>query len=251
VLEAARSVGSVRAILNVTSDKCYENREWEFAYRENDAMGGYDPYSASKGCSELVTAAYRQSFFGADSATAVATARAGNVIGGGDWALDRIVPDCVRALSHGEAVTVRNPDAVRPWQHVLEPTSGYLLLASKLFIAGHMYDGSWNFGPAPTGNLTVREVVETVLSEWGSGEWVGPAAGARNPHEAHFLKLDCSKAADLLEWRPVWDSLCGLRSTTQWYREYYGGDATAAELTSECIGAFVARALESDAVWTR
>ncbi len=133
VLEAARSCPSVRAIVNVTSDKCYENREWEFAYRENDAMGGYDPYSASKGAAEIVTAAYRQSFFGPTRAAAVASGRAGNVIGGGDWALDRIVPDCVRALSAGEPIVVRNPDAVRPWQHVLEPVGAYLWLASRLF----------------------------------------------------------------------------------------------------------------------
>lgn len=251
VLEAVRSVSSVKAVLNVTSDKCYENREWEFAYRENDAMGGYDPYSASKGCAELVTASYRQSFFGAESPVSLASARAGNVIGGGDWALDRIVPDCVRALAQGEPVVVRNPDAVRPWQHVLEPVGGYLWLASRLFAEAHAYDGSWNFGPAPAGNLTVREVVETVLSEWGSGKWTGPSAGARNPHEAHFLKLDCSKAADLLAWRPVWDAETALRATTAWYRDYYG-DATQAErITAECIDAYVTRACESCESWAR
>jgi CDP-glucose 4,6-dehydratase len=251
VLEAARSVGSVRVVLNVTSDKCYENREWEFAYRENDAMGGYDPYSASKGCAELVTAAYRRSFFGDADSASVATARAGNVIGGGDWALDRIVPDCVRALAAGEPIVVRNPDAVRPWQHVLEPTSGYLWLASRLFAGTHDYDGAWNFGPAASGNITVREVVETVLAEWGSGEWVGPEAGTRNPHEAHFLKLDCSKATDLLAWRGVWDAQQALRYTTSWYREYYADPSIAEKITTECVSAYVTRATELGAAWAR
>ena len=250
VLEAARDCPTVRAIVNVTSDKCYENREWEFAYRENDAMGGYDPYSASKGAAEIVTAAYRQSFFGSEAAAAVASGRAGNVIGGGDWALDRIVPDCVRALSAGEPIVVRNPDAVRPWQHVLEPVGAYLWLASRLFTQGHAFEGAWNFGPAASGNLTVGEVVEAVLAEWGEGSWTGPAAGTHNPHEARFLKLDCSKAADLLDWRPVWDAPRALQMTTQWYRDFYREVGLAEGLTSRCLAEYVADAADAGAAWT-
>ena len=251
LLEAVRSTGSVRVVVNVTSDKCYENREWEFAYRENDAMGGFDPYSASKGCSELVTAAYRRSFFGAESSAAIATARAGNVIGGGDWAADRIVPDCVRALAANEPIVVRNPDALRPWQHVLEPTSGYLWLASRLFSEGHEFDGPWNFGPALSGDLTVRDVVETVVAEWGAGSWTGPPSAASAPHEARSLKLDISKTADLLAWQPVWRADNALRSAIRWYSKFYGGQSSAADLTRECLAAYVAGARNAGLAWTR
>ena len=248
VLEAARKTHGVSAVVNVTSDKCYENREWEFAYRENDPLGGYDPYSASKGAVEIVTAAYRQSFFADESVAAVATGRAGNVIGGGDWALDRIVPDCIRALAACEPIAVRNPDAVRPWQHVLEPTSAYLWLASRLFTGGHDYEGSWNFGPLSGGNLTVREVVERVIGEWGSGEWVGPAAGSVSVHEARFLKLDCAKAADVLGWHPTWTAADALRETTSWYRRLHEGEP-AEKLTAECLSAYVATAREARVPW--
>lgn len=249
LLEAARHVPSVRAIVNVTSDKCYENREWEYAYRENDSMGGHDPYSASKGAAEIVTAAYRRSFFhDADSAT-VATGRAGNVIGGGDWALDRIVPDCVRALCAGEAIQVRNPDAVRPWQHVLEPLSGYLWLASRLFVEGHSAEGSWNFGPLSGGNLTVAAVVERVLAVWGSGEWAGPKPGTSGVHEARFLKLDCSKAADVLGWRPVWSADEAVRRTTLWYGRRHEGES-AVSLTAECLRDYVELAREQGVAWS-
>jgi len=251
VLEAARDCGSVRAIVNVTSDKCYENREWEFAYRENDAMGGYDPYSASKGAAEIVTAAYRQSFFSGDGSAAVASGRAGNVIGGGDWALDRIVPDCVRALSEGDPIVVRNPDAIRPWQHVLEPLGGYLWLAGRLFTEGRAFEGPWNFGPAPSGNLTVGQVVDIVLAEWGEGSWTGPAAGTVNPHEARFLKLDCSKAADLLDWRPVWDANTALVETVGWYRDFYSAAGQAGALTEKCLTAYIADATSAGSAWTR
>ena len=250
VLEAARHVSSVRAIINVTSDKCYENREWEFAYRENDPMGGYDPYSASKGAAEIVTAAYRQSFFSDPSGPAVATGRAGNVIGGGDWALDRIVPDCVRALSVSEPIVVRNPDAVRPWQHVLEPTSAYLWLASRLFVDGHTVEGSWNFGPLSGGNLTVREVVERLIAGWGSGEWTGPEPGTAAVHEARFLKLDCAKAADVLHWHPAWTAAQALSETTSWYRRLHEGES-AEKLTAECLAAYIASARDADTAWGR
>jgi len=251
VLEAARHVSSVRAIVNVTSDKCYENREWEFAYRENDPLGGYDPYSASKGASEIVTAAYRQSFFGDASGAALATGRAGNVVGGGDWALDRIVPDCIRALSAGEPIAVRNPDAMRPWQHVLEPTSAYLWLASRLFTEGHACQGSWNFGPLSGGNLSVHEVVERVIAEWGSGQWVGPEPGSARVHEARFLKLDCAKAADVLGWRPVWSASEAIAQTTSWYRDLHQGAKSAEQLTAECLGAYLTGAASAHAEWAR
>lgn len=251
ILESVRATPSVRAVVNVTSDKCYENREWEFAYRENDPMGGFDPYSASKGCSELVTAAYRQSFFGAQSPVAVATARAGNVIGGGDWAPDRIVPDCVRALAGGQSIVVRNADAVRPWQHVLESLSGYLWLAGRMLQDGHTFDGAWNFGPAPDGKLTVRDVVDAVVAEWGEGSWNGPEPGGKGPHEARFLKLDCSKAADELDWRPTLDANSALRSTVRWYRAFCRGDAGAENLTAECLAEYMMAARQCNVAWAR
>ena len=249
VLESVRLTPGVRALVNVTSDKCYENREWEFAYRENDPLGGYDPYSASKGAAEIVTAAYRRSFFSAEGAAAVASARAGNVVGGGDWALDRIVPDCIRALSVGEAVQVRNPDAVRPWQHVLEPLSAYLWLASRLLTEGHAFEGPWNLGPLPGGSLSVAEVVGAVIAEWGSGEWVDPKPHAQGVHEARFLKLDCAKAADVLEWRPSWSVHEALRQTTQWYRRRQQGESVE-QLTADCLSAYVASASGAGAGWT-
>jgi CDP-glucose 4,6-dehydratase len=229
VLEAARACPSVRAVVIVTSDKCYQNLETGRAFREADAMGGRDPYSASKGCAELVTAAYRESFF-ADGA-AVASVRAGNVIGAGDWAADRIIPDCVRALAAGEEIVVRNPDAVRPWQHVLEPLSGYLWLAALMLRDGRRYEGAWNFGPTDQdGARPVRWVVERFLEEWGSGSWTTPADAGRQPHEAHWLSLDSAKARKQLEWAPVWDAQTAVRHTASWYREYYRAAATARDL---------------------
>lgn len=250
LLEAVRSSPSACVVVNVTSDKCYENREWEFAYRENDPMGGFDPYSSSKGCSELVTAAYRRSFFGPVSAVSVATARAGNVIGGGDWAVDRIVPDCVRALAAGERIVVRSPEAVRPWQHVLEPLSGYLWLASRM-LEGRTLDGAWNFGPAPNGNITVREVVETVVAEWGEGSWQGPEPGMHAPHEARSLKLDYSKAAELLGWRPAWGVDAALGRTVRWYRDIARNVRSPQEATAEDLSAYAAAAQGEDLQWAR
>ena len=249
VLEAARGVDSVRAIVNITSDKCYENREWEFAYRENDALGGWDPYSASKGAAEIVTHAYRRSFFSDPAGPAVATGRAGNVMGGGDWAIDRIVPDCIRALSAGEPILVRNPDAVRPWQHVLEPVSAYLWLATRLLEQGHTFEGPWNFGPISGGNLAVHDIVDRVIAEWGSGSWVGPEPGARQVHEARFLKLDCAKAVDVLAWRPVWDAAEALRQTTRWYRLRYEGQSVL-QLTADCLAEHVEAAKQAGVAWT-
>lgn len=244
VLEAVRSCGSVRAVVNVTSDKCYENRETGQAYRETDAMGGRDPYSSSKGCAELVTAAYRRSFFGEESGVRIASVRAGNVIGGGDWAADRIIPDCVRALSAGVPVVVRNPDAVRPWQHVLEPLSGYLLLATRLLAGDAAFDGAWNFGPEPDGAVRVREVVDAMVAAWGSGSWTAPDAAGPQPHEAHLLALDITKAREELGWRPLYDVTKAVGTTAGWYAARHAG-ADVGALTRDDIAAYAARARES------
>ncbi len=221
VLEAARACDAVAAVVVVTSDKCYQNLEGGRAFREDDAMGGRDPYSASKGCAELITAAYRESFFSHAGSAAVASVRAGNVIGGGDWAADRIIPDCVRALAAGEPVVVRNPDAVRPWQHVLEPLSGYLRLGSLLLRDGHSRQGPWNFGPSDEGGARpVRWIVERFLEEWGSGSWTAPEAAGAQPHEAHWLSLDSTRARERLGWAPVWNAQAAVRHTATWYREH-------------------------------
>src|SRR3954447_21046931 len=216
LLEAVRRDGDVRVVVVVTSDKCYENREWMWGYREDEPMGGYDPYSNSKGCAELVTAAYRKSFFAARG-TAIASVRAGNVIGGGDWAADRLIPDIIRAVSRGEPVLIRNPGAVRPWQHVLDPLSGYLLLAERLWTEGERQAGGWNFGPADDDAKPVQYIVETITNLWGEGaRWV--LDERQHPHEAHYLKLDCSKARQLLNWRPRLELADALQWTVEWYK---------------------------------
>jgi len=232
LLEAVRQTPSIRAIVNVTSDKCYENREWLWAYREDEPMGGYDPYSSSKGCAELVTSAWRRSFWAADGAPALASARAGNVIGGGDWALDRIVPDCVRAFSAGEIVTLRNPSAVRPWQHVLEPVCGYLLLAERLAERGMSFAEGWNFGPSEAAALPVAEVVRILACHWEGATWAtdpGPQL-----HEAAFLKIDASKAKARLGWYPRLTIDDALRWTAQWHCRHALGEK-AADLCREQI----------------
>ena len=243
VLEAARASDSVAAVVIVTSDKCYQNLESGRAFHEDDAMGGRDPYSASKGCAELVTAAYRDSFFSSPGSAAVASVRAGNVIGGGDWAADRIIPDCVRAVTAGEPIVVRNPDAVRPWQHVLEPLSGYLWLAARMLRDGRVLAGPWNLGPTDqAGDRPVRWVVECFLEGWGSGSWATSADPAPQPHEAHHLGLDSAKAREQLGWAPVWDAETAVRRTAEWYREYYRAAAAAREMVELQL-----RTYESDA----
>lgn len=218
VLEAARHAGSVRAIVNVTTDKCYENREWAWGYRESEPMGGHDPYSNSKGCAELVSNAYRQSFL-AEAGIALATARAGNVIGGGDWALDRLVPDIFRALESGEPVRIRNPNATRPWQHVLEPLSGYLVLAQHQVEQGQAYAEGWNFGPNDDDARPVGRIVQLLCEAWGDGaRW--ELTGEPGPHEATFLKLDISKAKSRLGWRPRWPLQRALSEIIDWHRAW-------------------------------
>jgi CDP-glucose 4,6-dehydratase len=220
VLEAARHAGSVRAIVNVTTDKCYENREWAWGYRENEPMGGHDPYSNSKGCAELVSSAYRQSFL-VKAGIALATARAGNVIGGGDWAADRLVPDIFRALEQGEPVRIRNPRATRPWQHVLEPLSGYLLLAQQLVEQGQAQAQGWNFGPHDHDAQPVSRIVELLCEAWGDGaRW--ELVGESGPHEAMFLKLDISKARVQLGWNPRWGLPRALGEIIHWHRAWLG-----------------------------
>ena len=218
VLEASRQTGTVKAIVNVTTDKCYENREWVWGYRENEPMGGHDPYSSSKGCAELVSSAYRESFL-KDEGIALATARAGNVIGGGDWALDRLVPDILSALEKGEPVFIRNPHAIRPWQHVLEPLSGYLTLAQSLYENGLSDAEGWNFGPNEEDSQPVQWIVEHLCKLWGhNAQW--QLQPGDHPHEAHFLKLDISKARLRLKWSPRWSLHTALAQTTAWHQAW-------------------------------
>jgi CDP-glucose 4,6-dehydratase len=223
LLQAVRSCSDVKAVVNVTSDKCYENREWVWGYRESEPLGGYDPYSSSKACSELVTEAYRASFFNpADPSghkAGIASARAGNVIGGGDFATDRLLPDCVRATLNGESIRLRNPEATRPWQHVLEPLSGYLLLARKLHGDRRTFAGAWNFGPDDSDVRQVLWVVDRFCKIWGSGSSRVPDEG-RHSHEARFLKLDCSKARAELGWRPRWNIDRALELVVDWTKAF-------------------------------
>lgn len=225
--EAVRSTDGIKAVVNVTSDKCYENREWVWAYREDEAMGGYDPYSNSKGCAELVTAAYRSSFFNPehykDHGVAIASARAGNVIGGGDWAADRLIPDFIRAIVSGERVVVRNPNAIRPWQHVLEPLSGYLLLAEKLYTHGTRFAEAWNFGPTDGDAKSVEWVIDHLVTHWGVGSGFRVDQSAVDLHEANFLKLDSSKARKSLGWQFQWDTSETVRRICRWYKAHLDG----------------------------
>lgn len=223
LLEAVRSCSTVRSVVNVTTDKCYENKEWVWGYREHEPMGGYDPYSSSKGCSELVTSAYRQSFFNpkqyAQHGVALATARAGNVIGGGDWATDRLIPDIIRAILANQPVQIRNPHAIRPWQHVLEPLSGYLTLAQHLYEQGAAYSEAWNFGPRDEDAKPVEWIVKHLCQQWGEGAHYAIDTG-EHPHEAHYLKLDCSKAKMQLGWQPRWSLDIALQAIVEWTQVY-------------------------------
>jgi len=220
VLEASRSIDSIGATVVVTTDKCYENKEWLWGYRENEPMGGYDPYSNSKGCAELVTSAYRRSYFsGPNSKNKIASARAGNVIGGGDWSEDRLIPDAVKAFEAGLPLMIRNPLATRPWQHVLEPLSGYLILAQALYEKGLSFASGWNFGPHDQDNRSVQDVIEILIEFWGQDvHW--EKEGSEQPHEANFLKLDCSKAQMQLGWNPKWDLELAIKKIVQWQQAF-------------------------------
>lgn len=222
VLESVKKIESVKAIVNVTTDKCYENKEWPWGYREDEPMGGHDPYSSSKGCSELITSCYQRSFFNKGSTT-LASARAGNVIGGGDWAVDRIVPDTLRAFEKNKQVSIRYPKAIRPWQHVLEPLSGYLTLAQKLYAGNGDYSEGWNFGPYDMDAKPVEWIVDYMTKKWGGN--VGYIVNCDNhPHEAHYLKLDISKAKSKLDWHPKWNLNTALDMTIEWHKYWLAGD---------------------------
>jgi len=240
LLDAVRLGGRVRVLVNVTSDKCYENREWEWPYREHEPMGGHDPYSSSKGCAELVSDAFRRSFFSGEHATRVATARAGNVIGGGDWGQDRLIPDLMRAALARQTLHVRNPHSVRPWQHVLNPLSGYLVLAQQLW-SSEALAGAWNFGPAEADARAVSWVVQRVADSWPQElRWqddAGRDAGREAPHEARCLKLDSSRAHTHLRWQPLWDLERGVDATVDWYRALLD-DGDMAAVTAEQIASY-------------
>ncbi|MCL4125783.1 UNVERIFIED_CONTAM: hypothetical protein GTU68_036908 [Idotea baltica] len=221
VLEAARRCSNLKSIVSVTTDKCYENKEWAWGYRENESMGGHDPYSSSKGCAELVTSAYRKSFFSENNSPNLASARAGNVIGGGDWSDDRLIPDILKAFEKKEPVVIRNPLSTRPWQHVLEPLSGYLVLAEALYEDSSFAEG-WNFGPRDEDCRPVNWILDKMVTKWGDGaSW--ELDKNNNPHEAGFLKLDISKAKNRLKWEPKWQLNTTLDLIVDWQQNYLSG----------------------------
>lgn len=249
MMEAVRMAGVKCSVVIVTTDKCYENTERAHSYREDEAMGGHDPYSSSKGAAEIVVSAYRRSYFSSpDSPVRLATARAGNVVGGGDWALDRIVPDCIRSLQRGEAIPVRNRHATRPWQHVLEPLGGYLWLAAKLAGSAE-YATAFNFGPTPEANRHVGALVEEVLKHW-PGRWED-RTDPKAVHEAAHLNLSIDKAWRVLGWRPVWDFSTTVAHTIAWYREVKDNSAAAAACTRRQIAAYTEQAHAEGVAWAQ
>ena len=252
VLEACRAAECVRAVVAITSDKCYENREQTAGYRETDPMGGYDPYSASKGCAELAIAGYRRSFFhpaeyGVKHRTLVASARAGNVIGGGDWAEDRLIPDLARAAAAGREEPLRNPAATRPWQHVLEPLSGYLALGEKLLSGEKEFADGWNFGPADDGMITVQEAAEAMAKAWPAVRFRA-APDPNAPHEAGLLRLDCAKAKEVLHWHGALSPAEAFTATADWYREFYEKGRV---VTREQLAGYIRKAADGGLEWTK
>lgn len=248
VYEAARKCKSLKAIVSITTDKCYENKEWVYGYRENDPMGGYDPYSSSKGCAELLTSSYRNSFFN-NLGISLSSTRAGNVIGGGDWAEDRLIPDLVRAVSNNQPLIIRNPIATRPWQHVLEPLSGYLWLGALLLQGRKELSSGWNFGPNDNDVLSVEEILNLSLKEWGRGSY--EVDKSAHPHEAKLLKLDISKARAELKWQPVYHVEETISKTIEWYKNYYDNkDSNIREFTLNQIKEYVKNAQEKSILWS-
>ncbi len=252
LLEAVRAANVPARVVIVTSDKCYENQEWSWGYRENEAMGGYDPYSMSKGCAELVTSSWRRSFFTSPKSNVrVASARAGNVIGGGDWSQDRIVVDCVNNLLTQQPIGLRNPSSTRPWQHVLEPLSGYLLLGSMLNSPdGERFADAWNFGPSVQSVRPVRELVEAVIERWGSGTWQD-LSDPRAPHEAQLLSLNWEKAHHKLGWSPVWEFAVCIQTTVDWYKAWNTKGTPIRKLCLEQIQAYTEHAQAKQLAWAR
>ena len=252
LFEACRQSESVRAIVNVTSDKCYENKEWEWAYRENEAMGGYDPYSVSKGASELITSSYRNSFFnlndyGKKHNILLTSLRAGNVIGGGDWAEDRLVPDIMKTTAENKTVIIRSPNAIRPWQHVLEPLSAYLLLGQKMLEGNKKYAQAWNVGSINNNFTTVEELLVKIKKEWSDIKYE-IQNNEHNVHEANLLKLDCSKINHKLKWKNIWNIEQTIKITTEWYKEFYQNKNIQ---TEKNIEKYIQDAINTDAVWTK
>lgn len=245
ILEAVRKTQSVKVCINITTDKCYENKEWHYGYKESDRLGGYDPYSSSKACAELVTAAYRQSFFNPAEYNkfhhvGLSSVRAGNIIGGGDWREDRLMPDCIKALSQNKTIIIRNPRAIRPWQYILEPLAGYLLLGSLMYREGAKYSGPWNFGPKCKGLRTVEEIVKHVIACWGEGNY--KVKRIRDFHETELLKLNVNKAITSLGWKPVYHISEAVERTVSWYKEFYNGASNKElyELTMREIEEYIA-----------
>lgn len=242
LLEAVKHIEGKCIVINITTDKVYENKEWYYPYRESDHLGGYDPYSASKACSEIITASYRSSFFNAvdydKHQTAIATVRAGNVIGGGDWADKRIIPDIVRAVSKNEEVVLRNPKAVRPWQHVLEALYGYLLLGIRMSTAPKQFAKAYNFGPLYDESITVEYLVQQAIEEWGQGQY-RVQQEAQQPHEAKLLRLDCSLAVNELKWQPQWNAVQAIQKTIEWYKKVVSENAEPLAITNAQIAAYL------------
>ncbi len=249
VLEAALHCDSVKAFVNITSDKAYDNKEWVWGYRENDPMGGFDPYSASKGCAELVTASYRRAFY-QNKGKLLASGRAGNVIGGGDWAEDRLVPDIFKAAAKGETVKIRNPHATRPWQHVLEPLSGYLLLGQHLLEGNAKVADGWNFGPNDDDTREVTNVISHIQKHWNQVKFE-IHDDPNKPHEANLLKLDCSKALMQLSWKPVWHFDQTIEKTTLWYKDFYASNVDIQARSIQDLQAYIADAKKKDIHWTK
>lgn len=245
LLEACRHCSSIKAIVVITTDKCYENQEWIWGYRENDRLGGHDPYSASKAGAELVVASYRQAFFNKTGTTLLATARAGNVIGGGDWSEDRLIPDIVHSVQSNEPLIIRSPQATRPWQHVLESLSGYLLLGQKLLNSGESFAEAWNFGPGPEGNQNVEKILNLMKNTWPAIQW--QQVREIQPHESLLLHLDSTKAKQKLKWEPVWSFSKGVSETANWYKTFL---ETGEIISNRQIQNYVLDAKAAGLIWT-